>query len=209
VSRFKDEVLQEALELVKLYPEARSATIPLCHLAQSVDGYLAPDAIEHIAELTSTTPAEVHGTASFYDMIQLHPVGRYVVGVCTNIACMLQGGYELLEAVEETMGASVGETSEDSMFTVEEVECIALCDRAPCLHVNYRYFGPLDEEGVKRLKSDLIEGRLEDEVPSHGVISRIKRSAPELIPLEEIDELRLVEDEQRSSRMAQKGGGDA
>ncbi len=209
MTRFESDILAEALEIVKLYPEPRSATIPLCHLAQSIDGYLAKDAIEHIAELTETTPAEVYGTASFYDMIQLHPVGKYVVGVCTNIACMLQGGYELLEEVESTFGAAIGETSADGLFTVEEVECLATCDRAPCLHVNYRYFGLLDSEGVRKLKEDLTTGKIEGEVPNHGVLSRVKRHAPELISMKEIDDLRTQEDKLKADRAAGKGSGNA
>ncbi len=209
MGRFKQQILTEALEIVKLYPEAKSATIPLCHLAQSVDGYLTKDAIDHIAELTGTTPAEVYGTASFYDMIQLHPVGRYVIGVCTNIACMLQGGYELLEEAEGTFGAAVGETSPDGLFTVEEVECLATCDRAPCLHVNYRYFGPLNAEGVAKLKEDLLGGQLESKVPVHGVLSRVKRQTPELIPMDEVDNLRASEDASKAERTSAQGGSNA
>ncbi len=209
MSRFEQQVLAEALEIVKLYPERKSATIPLCHLAQSMDGYLAKDAIEHIAELTGTTSAEVYGTASFYDMIQLRPVGKYVVGVCTNIACMLQGGYELLEEAESTFGAAVGETSSDGLFTVEEVECLATCDRAPCLHVNYRYFGPLNAEGVAKLKEDLVSGHLSNEVPIHGVLSRVKRYAPELIPMDEIDDLRVRDDASKAERAAAQRSGNA
>src|ERR1019366_2989443 len=104
VSRFTQEARQRADEIVALYPHARSATLPLCHLAQEQDGYLAPDAIVEIAELTGTTPAEARGTASFYDMFHLEPVGTYVVGVCTNIACLLAGGLELLEHAERSLG---------------------------------------------------------------------------------------------------------
>ena len=83
-------------------PKRRSALIPLCHLAQSQDGYLTEEAMEDIAQLCGVTPAEVRGTASFYDMLKLEPVGRYVFAVCTNIACMLSGAYELLEHAERT-----------------------------------------------------------------------------------------------------------
>ena len=83
--------------------------LPLLHLAQEQDGYLSDEGIAEVAELTGTTPAEVRGTASFYDMFHLEPVGTYVVGVCTNIACLLAGGVELLEHAERTLGCAVGD----------------------------------------------------------------------------------------------------
>ena len=78
-------------QLIALYPHKRSALIPALHILQEQDGYLSPDGIEHVAELIDLTPAEVRGTASFYEMFHLQPVGRYLVAVCTNIACMLAG----------------------------------------------------------------------------------------------------------------------
>ena len=79
------------------YPVLKSATIPLCHLAQEQDGHLTEDAMEHIAELLGLAPAEVLGTASFYEMFKREPVGKYVINVCTSISCFLNGGDELLE----------------------------------------------------------------------------------------------------------------
>ena len=95
---------ERAQALVALYPEPRSALIPLCHLAQEQDGWLRPEAMEEIADLCGVTPAEVRGTATFYDMLFIEPVGTYVVSVCTNIACMLGGALELLEHAESSLG---------------------------------------------------------------------------------------------------------
>ena len=86
------DVVARARQLLALYPEPRSALIPLCHLAQEQDGWLTPEAMADIADLVGVTPAEVLGTATFYDMLHTEPVGRYVVAVCTNIACLLRGG---------------------------------------------------------------------------------------------------------------------
>ena len=94
--------------------------------------------IEDVAALLELTPAEVRGTASFYDMFHLEPVGRYLVAVCTNIACMLQGAYELLDHIEESLGVHPGGTTADGTFTLEDAECLALCGNAPCLTVNWR-----------------------------------------------------------------------
>ncbi len=171
-----EDVLERARALVALYPEKRSALIPILHLVQEQDGYLSPEAIQDVAELLGLTAAEVRGTASFYDMFHLEPVGRYLVAVCTNIACMLAGAYELLDHLERTLGAHRGETSEDAMFTIEEAECLALCGNAPCVTVNWRYFGDMTPERWDKLAEDLREGRLAGEVPPHGTLCRVRRS---------------------------------
>jgi NADH-quinone oxidoreductase E subunit len=176
VARLNQDNVVRARELVALYPQKRSALIPLLHLLQEQDGYLSPDGIEHLAELVELTPAEVRGTASFYDMFHLEPVGRYVVGVCTNIACMLDGAYELLEHIEETLGTHPGGTSADGMFTLEDAECLALCGNAPCVTVNWRYFGNVTPESFDQLVEDLRAGRLDGEVPPHGTLSRVQRN---------------------------------
>jgi NADH-quinone oxidoreductase subunit E len=208
MSRFDGEFLERAIRLVSLYPERRSALIPLCHLAQEQDGYLTREAISHIAELIGTTPAEVYGTASFYEMIKLEPCGKYLIGVCTNIACMLNGAYELLEKAEESLGISVGETTEDRTFTLEEVECVAHCDKAPALQVNYRFFGPMTEGSLLDLISELRSGAREAEIPPHGTLSRVQRKAPSPIPMAEIDEERMAQDRSKEARLANKEGAE-
>ncbi|HUO49408.1 MAG TPA: NAD(P)H-dependent oxidoreductase subunit E [Acidimicrobiales bacterium] len=170
-----EEVRTRAAELVALYPHPRSALIPICHLAQEQDGWLRPEAIAEIAQIVGVTPAEVLGTASFYDMLHTEPVGRYLVAVCTNIACMLKGAYELLEHAEEHLGVRVGATTADAMFTLEDAECLADCGRAPCLQVNHRFFGDVSPEAFDALVEDLRAGRLDDEVPHHGTLVRVRR----------------------------------
>ena len=174
--RLNPENLQRALDLIALYPEPRSALIPILHVLQEQDGYLTEDGMAHVAELLDLAPVEVKGTASFYDMFHFEPVGRYLVAVCTNIACMLQGAYRLLEHAEERLGVSPGGTTSDGMFTLEDAECLALCGNAPCLTVNWRFIGDVDEERFDALVDDLRQGRLDDEVPSHGTLSRVTRS---------------------------------
>jgi NADH-quinone oxidoreductase subunit E len=176
--RFTPENEQLAREIIARYPRPKSATIPLCHLAQEQDGYLADDAMEHVAELVGVTPAEVLGTASFYEMFKREPVGRYVVSVCTNISCLLMGGEELLEHAERTLGVGPGGTTTDGLFTLEDVECIAACTEAPCLQVNYRYFYKVTPEAADQLLDDLQAGRRATEVPKHGVLARERQRIP-------------------------------
>jgi NADH-quinone oxidoreductase E subunit len=169
------EVLERARELIGLYPHPRSALIPLCHLAQEQDGWLRPEAIEEIAGLLGLAPAEVLGTASFYEMLRTEPVGTYAISVCTNIACMLRGAYELLGHVEETLGVRTGSTTPDGMFTLEEAECIADCGRAPCLAVNHRFVGDVTPESFDALVEDLRAGRRSEDIPPHGTLVRVRR----------------------------------
>jgi NADH-quinone oxidoreductase subunit E len=175
VSRLTDANVALAKEIIARYPRPRSALIPLCHLAQEQDGYLAEDAMEHIAELIGCTPAEVLGTASFYEMFKLHPTGRYCVNICTNISCQLLGGEELLEHAEELLGVRAGSTTEDGMFTLEDVECIAACTEAPVVQLNYRYFHRVTPDELTRMIEQLRAGELDDVVPPHGTLARVRQ----------------------------------
>jgi NADH-quinone oxidoreductase subunit E len=186
MSHFRADIRQRAEELVVLYPRKRSAMLPLLHLAQEQDGYLSDEGIAEVAALTGTTPADVRGTASFYDMFHLEPVGKYVVGVCTNIACLLAGGEDLLEHASETLGCAVGATSGDGLFTLEETECLADCNLAPCVQVNHRYVRTTTPETFNNMIEDLREGRLDHDVPSHGTLMRVKRQGGLRVSREEV-----------------------
>jgi NADH-quinone oxidoreductase subunit E len=179
VPRFTSENAALADEIIGRYPRPRSAMIPLLHLAQEQDGYVTEDAMEHIAELIGATPAEVLGTASFYEMLKREPVGDYVINVCTNISCLLLGGEELLAHLENRLGVRAGSTTPDGKFTLEDVECIAACTEAPCMQVNYRYFHRVDLGDVDDLLDDLRAGKLAHEVPRHGTLSRVRQRLPE------------------------------
>lgn len=167
-----------ASQIIARFPRPRSALIPLLHLAQEQDGHLTSEAMRHIAELVDATPAEVMGTAGFYEMFRFEPVGVYLLNICTNISCLLCGGEELLAHACETLGVEVGGTTADAMFTVEEVECIAACTEAPCLQVNYRYRHRVGTAEFDQLVADLRSGRLAQEVPAHGRLARVRQSTP-------------------------------
>jgi len=178
MAHLSPDIRQRAEELVALYPEPRSALIPICHLAQEQDGWLRPEAMDEIAGLVGVTPAEVRGTATFYDMLHTEPVGTYLVSVCTNIACLLGGALELLEHAEESLGIRVGGTTADGMITLEEAECLADCDRTVCVQVNHRYVGGQDPDSFDQLVADLRAGRRSDDIPTHGTLVRVRRSVP-------------------------------
>ncbi len=168
--------------IIARYPRPKSALIPLCHLAQEQDGWLTDEAMVHIGELIGCTSAEVLGTASFYEMFKLHPVGRYCVNVCTNISCQLLGAEELLEHAEETLGIRAGGTTEDGAITLEDVECIAACTEAPAIQVNYRYFHNVTVDDLDQIIAEARAGTLSDRVPDHGTLGKVRQdvSADEL-----------------------------
>ena len=178
MARLTPERVSLAHEIIARYPRPKSALIPLLHLAQEQDGHLTDDAMAHIAELVDVSPAEVLGTASFYEMFKREPVGRYMVNVCTNISCQLLGGEEILEHAERTLGIRPGQTTADGMFTLEDVECIAACTEAPCLQVNYRYEHRITTEGFDALIDDLRAGRRSD-IPDHGTLATVRQHIPE------------------------------
>jgi NADH-quinone oxidoreductase subunit E len=166
-----------ARQIIGRYPRPKSALIPLLHLAQEQDGYVTDEAMEHIADLVGCTAAEVLGTASFYEMLKLEPVGTYVVNICTDISCMLLGADQLLHHAESTLGVRSGQTTADGAITIEGVTCIAACTEAPCLQANYRYRYRLTAESLDEFLADLRAGNATD-VPRHGVLARTRQDIP-------------------------------
>jgi NADH-quinone oxidoreductase E subunit len=200
VSHLTPELLERARDLVALYPDPRSALIPMCHLAQEQDGWLRPEAMSEIADLCGVTAAEVRGTATFYDMLHTEPVGTYVVSVCTNIACLLGGAAEFLDHAEAALGVRAGGTTPDGVFTLEEAECLADCDRTPCVQVNHRYVGGQTAESFDQLLVDLRRGALADTIPPHGTLVRVRRSVGLVVEPQAVATERAAMDEAQKRR---------
>ena len=200
MSHLTPELLERARDLVELYPEPRSALIPMCHLAQEQDGWLRPEAMSEIADLCGVTAAEVRGTATFYDMLHTEPVGTYVVSVCTNIACLLGGAAEFLEHAEAALGVRAGGTTPDGVFTLEEAECLADCDHTPCVQVNHRYVGGQTAESFDQLVVDLRRGARADTIPPHGTLVRVRRSVGLVVEPQAVATERAAMDEAQKRR---------
>jgi NADH-quinone oxidoreductase subunit E len=143
--------LEKAREIIARYPHKKSATLPLLHLAQDQDGWVTPDAMEEVADLLDLTPAVVLGTCSFYTMFKREPVGKLIVSVCTNVSCLVNRGPELLEHLERRY-------DDDADVMVEEVECIAACDLAPVMQVNYEFHGPLTPDSAVTIVDEYKAG---------------------------------------------------
>lgn len=180
MARLSPQNVERARAIIARYPRARSAMIPLLHLAQEQDGHITSDAMEHVGILVGATPAEVKGVATFYEMFKHHEVGTYLVGVCTNLSCMLLGSDDIVDHLESRLGIRPGATTPDGTFTVEEMQCLAACGGAPCIQVNYRYFENVTPERVDGILEDLRAGRDPEgqAVPPHGTLSRLADALP-------------------------------
>jgi NADH-quinone oxidoreductase subunit E len=178
MTRLTEENVRLAREIIGRYPKARSATIPLLHLAQEQDGYVTNEAMSHIGELVGASSAEVFGTASFYEMFKFEPVGKYLINICGTMSCALLGAEELMHHAEERLGIKMGSTTADGKITLERAECQAACTEAPCLQVNYRYRYRVTPDQLDSLIDDLSAGNLSSEIPAHGVVATVRQHIP-------------------------------
>jgi NADH-quinone oxidoreductase subunit E len=142
---------ERAAEIIRRYPQRRSALMPLLYLVMAEDGYLTEDGMARVAGWVGITPAQVLAVASFYTMYKREPVGRYLISCCTSISCMLLGGDDILRAFEEEAGVPAGETDDEGLISVEHAECIGACGGAPAAQVNYELVEGLTAEKAKEL----------------------------------------------------------
>ncbi|MGO9489359.1 MAG: NAD(P)H-dependent oxidoreductase subunit E [Solirubrobacteraceae bacterium] len=134
------------------YPDPRSATLPALEAAQRLHGWCSPEAIDQVACVMRVTPAYLESVATFYDMLETHPVGRHSVYVCTNISCSLRGADELYEVLAAA-------SADDPAFNVRAFECLGACDIAPMASVDGVYVGPLTPQDVPQMLDDVRAGR--------------------------------------------------
>jgi NADH-quinone oxidoreductase subunit E len=148
MSIFSPQLAARFDALVTKYPVKRSALIPMLLYAQDEVGYLSDALIAEVAERLSITPLEVRNVATYYSMLRFKPAGKFNVQVCTNISCMLRGGYELLERFQDELGVGHKGVTPDGVFSLEEVECIGVCCWAPAIQVNYAFHDELTPDDV-------------------------------------------------------------
>lgn len=153
-----EEVQVRLREIVSRYPSARSAMLPCLHLVQEEQGYITPEGIIAVAEAIGAKPDEVESVVTFYSMYSEEPKGRYVIKVCTSIACYLRGCDDVLAHLEQRLGMRKGETSSDGRFTLEAAECLAACGMAPAMQVNGRFFENVTTESASALVDYLVSG---------------------------------------------------
>ncbi len=137
---FSAETLQKFAREVAKYPsnQQQSAVMACLAHAQEEKGWLPPQAIEAVASFLGMAPIAAYEVASFYNMYDIKPVGKYKITICTNLPCALSGGYHAGEYVQQKLGIGYGETTADGLFTLKEGECMGACGDAPVMIVNNR-----------------------------------------------------------------------
>jgi NADH-quinone oxidoreductase E subunit len=155
--KFSEKAVQELEEIKTHYPDLKSCILPCLWIAQrEYGGYLSGEAIAEVAYRLQRSYAEIEGVATFYTMYNTaHQPGKHKIELCTCLSCHLCGSYRLRDYIKQKLGISHGETSEDGLFTMEEVECLDACDRAPVVQVGDEYHGPVDEAYFDKLIEDL------------------------------------------------------
>ncbi len=153
---FADEEGRDRLEkALGRYPEKRGALLPLLNYAHERRGWISTEDMGEIAAALELTPAYVHSVATFYTMYNKHPTGTWLVQVCTNISCHLNGADEVFERFLAETGTRPGETSEDGLFTCMEVECLGACGFATVAQINDEYWEELTPDRVADVLDEL------------------------------------------------------
>jgi NADH-quinone oxidoreductase E subunit len=155
--KFSEKAVAELEEIKTHYPDLKSCILPCLWIAQrEYEGFLSGEAIAEVAYRLGRSFAEVEGVATFYTMYNTaHMPGKHKIELCTCLSCHLCGSYRLRDYIKQKLGVGHGETTADGLFTIEEVECLDACDRAPVIQVGDEYHGPVDEAYFDKLISDL------------------------------------------------------
>lgn len=153
-----EDLREIADRIVAKYPNKRSAALPLLFLVQSVQGHVSEEGMREVADLLELTPAEILGTGSFYTMLKKRPQGDYLISVCRNISCSHLGARKIFSALEDRLGIATGGITDDGKFSLEAAECLATCDGAPSLQINYEDFYKVSPDAAVEMIDRLARG---------------------------------------------------
>lgn len=159
-------------QIIAQYERKRSALLPLMHLFQRHEGYVSREAMGAAAEMVGITPAEAEGTVSFYTLFYRRPVGKYMLQVCRGLACTINGAEDIMAYFREKLGIGHLQTTADGLFSYEEVECLAACDRATCMQVNLEFVYDLTPQKIDAMLDDIRVG-------SYAVAAMAQTEAPD------------------------------
>ena len=145
-------------EYVTRYPKIDSCMLPALWLVQEQEGWVSPEAMIFVAEKLGKTPIQVYEVATFYTMFNLKPIGKHHIELCKTLSCMLCGSRQLKQHIKDTLGIEAGQTSEDGLFHLSEVECMGACGGAPMFALNGVYHEKLTREKVDELIKECKNG---------------------------------------------------
>ncbi len=154
----RERLRPECERIIAQYEQKRSALLPMMHLFQEHEGFVSPQAMETAAEMLGLTQAEVEGTVSFYTLFFPRPVGKYMLQVCRGLACTINGAEEIMAYFREKLGIGSLQTTADGVFSYEEVECLAACDRATCMQVNLEFVYDLTPQAIDEMLAAMRSG---------------------------------------------------
>lgn len=158
---FTEDEKQQLARYAEQYPTSDGAVMRGLWMAQEKFGWLPPEVVQLVADELDMPYAKAYGVATFYTQYYKQKMGRYVLDVCTCFSCHFCGGYDMLHYLEEKLDIHKGETTDDGMFTIQEVECLGACGSAPMLQVtNGPYVHNLTKDKVDRLLADLRAGKM-------------------------------------------------
>ena len=146
---------QKITSLLERYPTRRAVMLPALHLATKEFPYLDDEVCQAVADLLQVPLVDVKGVATFYTMFPTAPQGKYVIQLCINLPCSLNGARPLLRFLENKLGIAVGQTTPDGRFTLQGMECLAACDKAPMMFINEVVYTHLTEEKLDQILQDL------------------------------------------------------
>jgi len=153
--KFTEENVARIEASKKKYPTSRAAVMDALYIAQEQNGYISQEVMTEVASLLNIDTVDVLGVATFYTMYHKKPAGKFHIQVCTNVSCMLRGGYEILESVEKKLGIKENEVTNDGKYSIEEVECMGSCGTAPMLAINEDFYENLSKENLDQLLDKL------------------------------------------------------
>jgi NADH-quinone oxidoreductase subunit E len=149
-----DRTKKKIEEIASRYENKEAALLPALHVVQNEVGFISHQEEEQVARLLDIKPIKVKEVVTFYTMYNQEAIGKYHIQVCSNLSCSLLGAESLIDRLKEKLGIGVGETTPDKKYTLTTVECLGACEQAPCMMINFDYFGNLDEQKIE----DILEG---------------------------------------------------
>ena len=152
---FSQETEDKFKHLASIYPQKRSALIPMLLLAQREDGYVKAETIEYVGKYLDLNPSEVDSIMSFYTLLRRRPVGKYHIMICTNLSCLLRGSDDIEACVKRKLGVGLGQITPDGLFSAIEFECLGSCTTAPCMQINGEFYENLDTQKTEKILDEL------------------------------------------------------
>lgn len=153
--KFNSENLERLNKEIRKYPVKKPAVMAALYIAQEQNGFISNEVIKEVALQLEISAEEVLGVVTFYTMYYQKQMGKFHIQVCTNVSCMLRGGYEIWKQVKDKLKIDNMEVTEDGLFSLEEVECMGSCGSAPMLAVNEDYYENLTKEKVEEILNSL------------------------------------------------------